>query len=138
MRALLLTANLLMLAGCVGLPQPDPTQAWIDLGPHQHDTVLQAQEVDAKATADKRYFQVPPGSHELKVRYQFAVAPTNIGPNAEPLWRDCRLSVKYNDFSAGQRYQLQAGNIGFRPWAKLYDQQRKVVGQAHLAGCQRT
>ena len=127
-----------MLAGCAGLPQPDPSQAWIDLAPAPQDTALQALEVDDKATADKRYFQVEPGSHELTVRYQFAVQPTDIGPNAEPLWRDCQLNVKFSDFNAGQRYQLHAGNIGFRPWAKLYDEQRNVVGQAKPAGCQRT
>lgn len=138
MRALLLSGGLLTLAGCAGLPQPDPTQAWIDLAPHTKDTALQALEVDDKATLDKRYFEVPPGSHELTVRYQFAVEPGNIGPDAQTLWRDCQLSVKYSDFNAGGRYQLQAGNIGFRPWAKLYDEQRKVVGQARPTGCQGT
>lgn len=137
MRKLMLTSGLLMLAGCAGLPDPDPTQAWIDLETDQ-DRALQALEVDEKTSTDKRFFEVPPGSHELIVRYQFPVEPTNIGPVAEPLWRDCQLSVKFKDFSAGQRYQLQAGNIGFRPWAKLYDQQRKVVGQGQPAGCQRT
>nr|WP_165840784.1 hypothetical protein [Pseudomonas sp. SDI] len=39
---------------------------------------------------------------------------------------------------AGQRYQLEAGSIGFRPWAKLYDEQRKLVGTGLPAGCQRT
>ncbi|BBN51928.1 hypothetical protein TRE132_00530 [Pseudomonas chlororaphis subsp. aurantiaca] len=87
---------------------------------------------------DRRYFEVQPGNHELKVRYQFAVEPTNIGPDSEPLWRDCQLNVKYKDFNAGQRYQLQTGNIGFRPWAKLYDQQRNLVGTGQPAGCQRT
>jgi hypothetical protein len=46
--------------------------------------------------------------------------------------------VKYSEFNAGERYQLQAGNIGFRPWAKLYNQQRKVIGQGTPAGCQHT
>lgn len=137
MRTLMLTGSLLMLAGCVGLPDPDPAQAWIDLDTRQ-DSVLQALEVDEKTSTDKRYFEVQPGSHELTVRYQFAVEPTNIGPGTEPLWRDCQLSVKFKDFNAGQRYQLQTGNIGFRPWAKLYNQQRKVVGQGQPAGCQRT
>ncbi|PWE44165.1 hypothetical protein C9I50_05545 [Pseudomonas prosekii] len=140
MRKLMLTASLLTLAGCAGfgMPDPDPAQAWIDLDSKQDDAALQALKVDDKAATDRRYFEVQPGSHELKVRYQFAVQPTNIGPSSEPLWRDCQLSVKFKEFNAGQRYQLQAGNIGFRPWAKLYDQQQKVIGQGTPAGCQST
>lgn len=140
MRKLMLTGGLLMLTGCAGfgLPYHDPSQAWIDLDSQQQDTALQAVQVDAKDSPDKRYFEVEPGSHELTVRYQFPVAATNIGPDAEPLWRDCQLNVKFKDFNAGERYQLQAGNIGFRPWAKLYDEQRKVIGQGTPAGCQRT
>lgn len=140
MRILILTGVLLSLAGCAGfgMPDPDPSQAWIDLNARQQDTALQALQVDSQAAVDKRYFEVLPGSHELKVRYQFPVEATNIGPDAEPLWRDCQLNVKFNDFNAGQRYQLQAGSIGFRPWAKLYDEQRKVVGQGVPAGCQKT
>ncbi|WP_460119274.1 PA0061/PA0062 family lipoprotein [Pseudomonas sp. S2_C03] len=140
MRKMMLTGSLLMLTGCAGfgLPHHDPSQAWIDLDSPQQDTALQALEVDAKASTDKRYFEVQPGSHELTVRYQFAVEPSNIGPGAETLWRDCQMNVKFNGFNAGEKYQLQAGNIGFRPWAKLYDQQRNVIGQGTPAGCQRT
>jgi hypothetical protein len=140
MRKLMLTGGLLTLAGCAGfgMPDPDPNQAWIDLNSKQEDAALQALKVDDKVATDKRFFEVQPGSHELKVRYQFAVQPTNIGTDAEPLWRDCQLNVKFKDFNAGERYQLQAGNIGFRPWAKLYDQQRNVIGQGTPAGCQRT
>ena len=140
MHKLMLTGSLLLLTGCAGfgLPYHDPSQAWIDLNSHQEDTKLQALDVDDKAATDKRYFQVPPGSHELTVRYKFPVEPTNIGPDAAPLWRDCQLNVKYSEFSAGERYQLHAGNIGFRPWAKLYNQQGKVIGQGTQAGCQHT
>lgn len=137
MRTLLVVSTVVLLSGCAGLPAPDPNQAWIDLAPGEDDT-LHAVEVDERAWADKRYFEVPPGSHELTVRYLFAVTPSNIGPVEEPLWRDCQLNVKFKDFSAGQRYQLEAGSIGFRPWAKLYDEQRKVVGKGQPAGCQRT
>ena len=140
MRKLMMTGGLLMLAGCAGfgIPRQDPSQAWIDLDSQQEDTALQALAVDKQAANDKRYFEVQPGSHELKVRYQFPVQPSNIGPNAETLWRDCQINVKFDDFNAGERYQLQAGNIGFRPWARLYDQQRKVIGKGTPAGCQRT
>lgn len=140
MRKLMLTGGLLMLAGCAGfgIPRQDPTQAWIDLDSQQEDTALQALAVDKQAANDKRYFEVQPGSHELMVRYQFPVQPSNIGPDAEPLWRDCRINVKFSDFNAGERYQLQAGNIGFRPWAKLYDHQKKVIVKGTPAGCQST
>lgn len=137
MRTLLAASTVLALTGCAGLPAADPNQAWVDLQPTADDT-LHALEVDERAWADTRYFEVAPGSHELTVRYQFAVAPSNIGPVESPLWRDCQLNVKFKDFNAGQRYQLEAGSIGFRPWAKLYDGQRNLVGTGLPAGCQRT
>ncbi|MDD1016283.1 hypothetical protein [Pseudomonas rubra] len=137
MRTLIVVSAVVLICGCASLPPADPNQAWIDLAPGQDDT-LHAIEVDERAWADKRYFEVSPGSHELTVRYLFPVTPSNIGPVDEPLWRDCQLNVKFKEFTAGQRYQLEAGSIGFRPWAKLYDQQRKVVGTGLPAGCQRT
>ncbi len=137
MRSLFAVGTLVLLSGCSTLPDPDPNQAWVDLAPFDN-TSLHAVQVDERDWADKRYFEVQPGNHELTVRYQFAVAPSNIGPVDEPLWRDCQLNLTFKDFSAGQRYQLQAGSIGFRPWVKLYDQQQKLVGQGMPAGCQRT
>lgn len=133
---LIASAALALLAGCSTLPHPDPKQAWIDLQPKK-DSSLRAEQVDARDWDDKRYFEVQPGSHELTVRYQFAVDPTNIGPERDgPLWRDCQLKVSFKTFTASERYQLEAGSLGFRPWAKLYDQQGRVVGQAKPAGCQ--
>ncbi|MBA1191553.1 hypothetical protein G7007_01590 [Pseudomonas entomophila] len=137
MRTRFTLAALMLLAGCSTLPEPDPGQAWVDLAPEQN-TALHALEVDDRAWGDKRYFEVPPGPHELTVRYQFPVAPSNIGPEAESLWRDCQLNVTFKDFDAGQRYRLQAGSIGFRPWVKLYDQQQNLLGQGAPAGCQRS
>lgn len=136
MREIFLLAAALTLAGCMGLPKPDPNQAWVDLNVPE-DNALHAQQVDAQALDDNRYFEVEPGSHELTVRYQFTVAPSNIGPQAAPLLRDCQLNIKYGNFNAGERYQLEAGSLGFTPWAKLYDQQRRLVGRAQPAGCQR-
>ena len=137
MRALLVAGSLLMISACSTLPDPDPNQAWIDLTPYDN-TSLEALQVDERDWADSRYFEVQPGSHELTVRYQFPVTPSNIGPVSEPLWRDCQVKLTFKDFGAGQRYQLHAGSIGFRPWIKLYDDQQKMVGQGLPAGCQRT
>ncbi|WP_343583441.1 hypothetical protein [Pseudomonas sp.] len=137
MRALLVIGSMLLISACSTLPDPDPNQAWIDLTPYDN-TSLHAVQVDERDWADSRYFEVQPGSHELTVRYQFPVTPSNIGPVKEPLWRDCQVKLTFKDFSAGQRYQMQAGSIGFRPWIKLYDHQQKLVGQGLPAGCQRT
>lgn len=137
MRTRLVLGGFVLLTGCAGLPVPDPNQAWVALVPNP-DEALHAVQVDDRDWAEPRYFEVQPGSHELTVRYLFPVTPSNIGPDSEPLWRDCQLNVKFEDFSAGQRYQLEAGSIGFRPWAKLYDEQRKLVSQGLPAGCQRT
>lgn len=138
MRTLLLAGGLLVLSGCsLLMPTPDPNRAWVDLDT-QPDADLAAVEVDDKSWDRTRYFEVDPGTRELTVRYQFTVDPTNIGPVDSPLWRDCQLNLKFNDFSAGQKYRLQAGSIGFRPWAKLYDEQQKIVGSGVPAGCQRT
>lgn len=137
MRPLFAASTLMLLSACSTLPDPDPSQAWVDLTPLD-ETSLHAVQVDERDWADTRYFEVAPGSHELTVRYQFPVTPSNIGPVNEPLWRDCQLNLTFKDFSAGQRYQLQAGSIGFRPWVKLYDHQQKLLGQGLPAGCQRT
>lgn len=135
---LLVSCSALMLSGCIGLPRPDPRQAWVDLEAAKTDQ-LKAVQVDEHDWADDRYFQVQPGSHELKVNFRFFVQPSNIGPSAaEPLRRDCQLSIRFSDFDAGQRYRLQAGSTGFSPWAKLYDQQHKVVGQGQSQGCRKT
>ncbi|KQQ58073.1 hypothetical protein ASF66_18365 [Pseudomonas sp. Leaf129] len=137
MRALIIASSLLTLAGCAGLPDPDPNQAWIDLAADDQNA-LHATQVDEKEWTDTRYFEVEPGRHELTVRLQFPVEPTNIGPVPAPLWRNCELNVTYASFDAGQRYFLEAGSVGFSPWARLYDEQRKLVSRAQPAGCQST
>jgi len=135
MRELLLVCALTTLAGCAGMPRQDPNQAWVDLKVDK-DNSLHAVQVDQHAWQDTRYFEVSPGSHELTIRIQFPVSASNIGPDAQPLWRDCQMNIEFKDFGAGQRYQVQAGGTGFRPWARLYDHQQRLIGQAKPAGCQ--
>lgn len=137
MRMLITASGLLLISACSTLPDPDPQQAWIDLAPHA-DTSLDAVQVDDRDWQDARYFEVPPGKHELTVRYQFAVSPSNIGTGEAPLQRDCQLNLSFADFNAGERYRLQAGSTGFHPWIKLYDERQQMIGQGSPAGCQRT
>ena len=119
MRGFLLVTLLASLAGCsMWMPKPDPEQAWIELNPNG-ETQLQAVAVDGKTLEDDRYFQVPPGSRKLEMRYRFEVNGANVGPGSNPLPRDCKLTLEYDKFTAGARYRLVAGGYGFRPWAKL-------------------
>lgn len=141
MRPLLLAGSLLLLSGCsLILPRPDPNRAWIDLDTNGQSD-LAAQTVDGKPWHSSRYFEVDPGKHELQVRFQFEVQPADIGAAgtvAESLWRDCRLTLAYRDFGAGQRYRLQTGSIGFYPWARLYDATDNELALSRNSHCGQT
>lgn len=135
MRGLMLVLALSSLGGCaLWMPEPDPNQAWVDLKPHPASD-LQAVEVDTAPLHDDRFFQVEPGNHLLGVRYRFEVSAANIGDDSEPLTRDCRLSLEYPAFAAGARYRLVAGRYGFRPWARLYDENDQLLARAVEKGC---
>ena len=140
MRQLLLLFVASLVAGCqTPLPPVDPQMAWVDFStPTPGGKLLMAERLDNVRLNDGRFFQVTPGSHELRVRFDFEVFGGGGGLMTGPVERLCYLYIRYDHFEAGQRYQLQAGSIGFRPWAKLYDEQRNVVGQGTPAGCQRT
>jgi hypothetical protein len=131
MRHLLLCSLSLVLGGCaLLLPRHDPSQAWVEL-----HAGLQAVQVDGRALQDERYFQVPPGHHELQMRLRFEVAPDDIGGASKPLPRTCLLSLDYAEFAAGQRYRLKAGNRGFRPWALLLDARGQPLARAREGRC---
>ncbi|MCY1307566.1 hypothetical protein D9M70_574950 [compost metagenome] len=135
MRPLLLSLPLLSLGGCAMLmPGPNPDQAWIDLKP-QDGQAIQASRVDNQTLVDSHYLQVTPGHHELEVRLEFDVGGTDIGENKTGYRRTCLLKLAYGDFAAGERYQLEAGGIGFRPWARLYDEQNREVAKARESRC---
>ncbi|MCQ4298017.1 hypothetical protein NAU58_20785 [Pseudomonas stutzeri] len=135
MRGFFLVLFVASLTGCAAMmPKPDPEQAWVDLNPNG-ETQLQAVAVDGRTLDDPRYFQVPPGSRKLEMRYRFDVDGANIGPGSSALARDCKLALEYDRFTAGARYRLVAGGYGFRPWAKLYDQHQYVLARAEEKGC---
>lgn len=135
MRILTLAVALSTLGGCaLWMPQPDPNQAWIELAPRD-ETVLKAIAVDQQPLDDHRYFQVSPGSHQLGMQYRFEVGAADVGRGSEALERDCRLTLEYDGFDAGARYRLVAGGYGFRPWARLYDQQNQLLAKATERGC---
>jgi len=140
MRPLLLAGGLLVLSGCsLILPKPDPNRAWVDLDTNSQSD-LAALAVDGKPWHASRYFEVDPGQHELRVRFQFQVQPADIGAAdavSESIWRDCQLTLKYHDFGAGQRYRLRTGSVGFHPWVRLYDTDDNEVASGQAGRCEK-
>lgn len=136
MRYLALIIAVLVLSACVSpVPPPDPSQAWVELRSNA-GTLLMADRLDGQRLNDGRYFQVPPGGHELQARFQFDV---NTGGGldgiSEPRQVTCELRVRYDNFVAGQRYRLQARPFVMKAQAWLYDEQRNLLARAKVQRC---
>lgn len=65
------------------MPQPDPNMAWVDMTAQPSD-IFMSDQLDGKRTPDGRYFQVPPGAHELEARYEFEVTGATSACSAKP------------------------------------------------------
>lgn len=123
----------LPLTACAAaLPEPDPQQAWIELYSTPGNTLM-AQKLDGEKVSDGRYFQVSPGSHELRARFQFDVE-NGGGTMGNPRQITCHLKVKY-DFVAGQRYRLEARPVAMSTQAWLYATPRKALKQVTVEKC---
>jgi len=134
-RSLTLAILALLLTGCAGpLPQPDPNMAWVDMTAQTSD-IFMSDQLDGKRTPDGRYFQVPPGAHELEARYEFEVTGGAFGLFGETHTIRCTLVIRYDDFQPGQRYLFQARSLGFTPQGWLRDEQRNVVAEAQAEHC---
>lgn len=135
MRALLLL-SLLTLGACAGTPPPtpDPQQAWVALLAEPGDS-LTAHELDGKRMSDGRYFQMPPGAHELEVRYRFErnMVGNQIGMESTEV--TCFLRVRYAGFAAGQRYRFEVRPLAAKAQGWLYNDQRQVVARGEVLRC---
>ncbi|MNG86059.1 hypothetical protein D3C76_410990 [compost metagenome] len=126
MRQPMMLIALSTLGACVSpLPPADPKQAWIELSTITPGRVIMADRLDGKRLNDGRYFQVTPGKHELVVRFDYEVY--SGGFTTDPTERTCYLTVRYNDFKAGERYRLEARAPVMQPQVLLYDAKRNVV-----------
>ncbi len=135
MRQPLILLALAALSGCASpLPEVDPQMAWVDLSTMTGKLVM-AERLDNRKLDDGRYFQVSPGSHELQVRFDFEIYSSGMGIDTEPSERLCYLTVRYDDFQAGQRYRLEARSIVMTPSARLYDASGQVVARERLVRC---
>ncbi|CAK13039.1 hypothetical protein [Pseudomonas entomophila] len=114
------------LGACASpLPPVDPSKAWVDLYTITPGRTIMADRLDGKRLDDGRYFQLTPGKHELVVRFDFEVY--SGGFTTDPTERTCYLTVRFNDFKAGERYRLEARAPVMQPQVLLYDASRKVV-----------
>ncbi|MGX5217381.1 PA0061/PA0062 family lipoprotein [Pseudomonas sp. S9] len=136
MHRIALTACALALTACASeLPQPSPDQAWVDLYASA-GYLLMANKLDGKRLDDGRYFQVPPGAHDLEARFQFEVpGGGSLGGMSEPVQMTCELRYRYDNFEAGKRYQIQARPLMREAQGWLYDEQRNVVAKADVMRC---
>ncbi|WP_028695827.1 hypothetical protein [Pseudomonas cremoricolorata] len=126
MRQPMMLIALSVLGGCASpMPPVDPQQAWVDLYTMTPGRMLMADRLDGQRLDDGRYFQVTPGKHELVVRFDYEVYSGGLSMN--PTERTCYLTVRFNDFEAGQRYRLEARAPAMQPQVYLYGAGRQVL-----------
>ncbi|KMT56507.1 PA0061/PA0062 family lipoprotein [Pseudomonas fildesensis] len=139
MRQLLLPAVALLLSACASTPIPpvDPQQAWVDFAtPTPGAKLVMAQRLDGKNLNDGRYFQMPPGSHELMVRFDFEVpAGAGLGGLGQTMYRTCFMTLEYKNFQAGQRYVLEGRSLAFTPNIRLYNAARQLLAEERSVNC---
>ena len=139
MRQLLLAITVLFLSACALTPLPaiDPQQAWVDFAtPTPNAKLVMAQRLDGKNLNDGRFFQMPPGSHELMVRFDFEV-PTGsgFGGLGQTTERTCFMTLQYDRFQAGQRYVLEGRSLAFTPNIRLYNAERQLLAEERSVNC---
>lgn len=139
MRQLLLCLAALLISACTSTPVPpaDPQQAWVDFTtPTPGAKMVMAQRLDGKNLDDGRYFQVPPGAHELMVRFDFEVpSGGGLGGLSSMQYRTCFMTLQYDRFQAGQRYVLEGRSLAFTPNIRLYDSARRLLTQERSVNC---
>ncbi|RMT97637.1 hypothetical protein ALP39_03692 [Pseudomonas marginalis pv. marginalis] len=139
MRQLLLCVVAVFICACTSTPVPpaDPQQAWVDFAtPTPGAKLVMAQRLDGKNLTDGRYFQVPPGRHELMVRFDFEV-PTggNLSSFGQTTERTCFITLQYEHFEAGQRYRLEGRSLGYTPNIRLYNATRQLLAEERSVNC---
>jgi hypothetical protein len=137
MRKLMLLLAVGVIAGCqTPLPPVDPQMAWVDFStPTPGGKLLMAERLDNVRLNDGRFFQVAPGGHELRVRFDFEVFGGGGALMTGPVERLCYLYILYDHFEAGQRYTLEGRSLAFTPSARLYNSKREIVAEDHDFNC---
>jgi hypothetical protein len=116
-----------VLAGCAGpMPKAGPNEALITLKGPQGS--LLADDVDGRRTNHGRYFEVSPGAHKLDMTLFVA----GMGYSNQ---EDCQVQVNFQDFKAGEHYQVVESGSGTDFHASLFDSQGHQVGRPQSFTC---
>lgn len=116
MRTMPLLAATLLTAGCATQTAPplSDDMARIELSTVRPADRLSAYRVDGELIREINFSDLPPGPHELQVRFQYEQTGTAPGGMiGEIRWRACILAVQYDDFRPGQTYRVLANQLGF-------------------------
>lgn len=133
--SLLLIAG--VAAGCQSaLPPVNPQMAWVEFSTSSPGSkLIMAERLDNQRLNDGRFFQVTPGSHELRIRFDFEVFGGGGSLMNGPVERLCYLTIQYDHFEAGQRYVLEGRSLAFTPSARLYNAKREIVAEDREYHC---
>jgi hypothetical protein len=135
MRYLAMLLAPLFLSACAApLPPFDPGLAWVELQ-SSAGTMLMAERLNGERLNDGRFFQVPGGTHELLVRFQYEVNRGGIGIDAEPRQITCQIRLRHDNFVAGQRYRIEARPLAMKAQAWLYDEQHRLLARGKVLRC---
>lgn len=55
--------------------------------------------------------------------------------NTDPQERLCYMTLRYDQFEAGQRYRLEARSLAFTPSARLINREGKIVAEERQINC---
>lgn len=97
--------------------------------------LISAQRLDGERLSRGNDLRVPPGAHELLLRYQYD-ARQGGGLFGEPRRVSCLLRLRYAHFEAGRHYRLEARPLAMRAQGWLYGPDAgKPLARAEVVRC---
>lgn len=132
---MLLSLTLLLAACAQPLPPlpADLVRLTLDSGTRAD---MRAYQLDGELVRQLRFPDLPPGTHELQVRYQFEVpgGMSGLGQLSEPRRRTCILGIE-GELSAGEHYRVTAYRLGWQPVGYLEDAAGERLVRARVIRC---
>lgn len=120
-----------LVSACeAAIPEHDPQLAWVDVASSGRYT-LSAMRLDGEKQKDARYFHMKPGAHRLELRLGRERAGRGNGSD----WQHCRILLDYDNFQAGQRYDIFVVLMGHGVRVWLRDAQGRRIKESRNPVC---